>query len=289
MNSSTKNERILITGASGFTARALISALRVMGATDLCLIDRIANQDVNIFACDVADAGQIAEQISFFQPTKIYHLIGSFTNDYEIDYRANVLSTKNIFDALIERKISARVLLIGSSAEYGDINSSDNPISENQPLHPFSVYGLTKVFQTALMNFYYQRYNLDIVMARTFNLYGEGISPRLFAGKVNEQIKKYQAGQLEKITIDDLSARRDYISIAEAVQYYQLIMDCGKSGELYNVGSGHSISGKELIEQIAQDMNVKLSEGALQETGDKINVRDFYADIKKLLALESNS
>ena len=100
------------------------------------------------------------------------HLAGSFTNDYELDYAANVLSTKNILDALLSSECKARILLIGSAAEYGAIDEEENPIAETHPLKPISIYGLTKVLQTQLMDYYYRMHQINIVMARTFNILG---------------------------------------------------------------------------------------------------------------------
>ena len=61
------------------------------------------------------------------------------------------MSTKNIFDSIREINVKARVLLVGSAAEYGRIEEADNPVSEAHPLRPISIYGLTKVMQTTLM------------------------------------------------------------------------------------------------------------------------------------------
>ena len=93
------------------------------------------------------------------------------------------------------------------------IAREDNPVSEEYPLHPVSIYGVTKAFQTQLAQFYYRRHHLDLVMARTFNLIGLGISPRLFIGRLQQQIEDYRFGKITKISLGNLEARRDYIPI----------------------------------------------------------------------------
>jgi len=84
--------------------------------------------------CDFTQAAEAESLIGKVLPEKIYHLVGSFSNDYAADYPTNVLSSKNIFDGLLKHHAAARILLIGSAAEYGLIGSGDNPVSENHEL-----------------------------------------------------------------------------------------------------------------------------------------------------------
>lgn len=282
MNSKTTRERILITGASGFISRALIQFLRSQGNTDLYLCDRLAVEGEGITSVDLSDSQRAAELIASVRPTQIYHLAGSFSNDYQTDYQANVETTKNICDALIAQNITARVLLIGSASEYGTVNQNENPVSEHQPLRPLTVYGLTKAYQSLLMQFYHNKHGLDLVMARTFNLYGEGISPRLLAGKIYQQLNNGD----RRITLDDVTARRDYLHVSKVVGYYHHIMERGLPGEVYNVGSGVALSTRDLIIRIITETGLDPAEFEIQATGEQMSVQEIYADTRKLTSLE---
>lgn len=281
--------KVLVTGASGFTAHYLTKLLAVESKPELYLTDHISIGLGNILDCDLTQKGKVEELIKMIRPERIYHLAGSFTNNYDIDYPVNVLSTKNILDALLKFAISSRVLLIGSSAEYGFVNVKDNPISESHPLRPCRIHGLTKVYQTYLMNFYYKVYQMDIVMARTFNLSGNGrrISKLMFIGKVCEQIEKIKRGELSKIVIGNLEAKRDYIDVQEAVKYYQRIMERGKTGEVYNVGSGSSIKMRDLLALLLKEagFDFKIVEEATLPVPDRTDIPEIYADIGKLKGL----
>lgn len=274
----------MIVGANGFTGRALVSFLREScnDETTFCLLDKIADSTAGIIACDLLDIDTIAKCIVNMQPTQIYNLVGSFTNDYNQDYEMNVVATKNICEALITSGVRSRLLLVGSASEYGVAHQSENPISEQCPLRPQSIYGLTKAYQSMLMQYYHYANQLDIVMARTFNIYGLGISPRLFAGKIYKQIAEGSS----EIILDDLSARRDYLHISEVVRYYQLIMDRGLSGEVYNVGSGISLNGQELSVKLIEEAGYKASAFTVIETGPRALVQEIYADLSKLSALK---
>ncbi|MBE9218226.1 NAD-dependent epimerase/dehydratase family protein [Dolichospermum flos-aquae] len=276
--------KVLITGSSGFTGTHLVKYLQQNSDIEIDCVTRNKQQDNSGFICDLTDCNSVENLIQEIKPDRIYHLAGSFTNDYSVDYANNVISTKNILDSLIKSKISSRVLLIGSAAEYGLIKEEDNPVSENYPFNPASIYGLTKVYQTHLMQFYCQVHDMDIVMARTFNLLGKNISRQLFIGRVYQQIEEYKSGKIDKIILGDLESKRDYIDVQEAVKYYETIMVYGKTGEIYNVGSGNSVRLYDLLKSILLEygLTIDIVETRLKNYANKINVNDIFSDLSKV-------
>ena len=276
--------KVLITGSSGFTGTHLVKYLQRNSELKISCVTRNKQQDNTGFICDLTDCNSVENLIQEIKPDRIYHLAGSFTNDYSVDYANNVISTKNILDSLLKSKISCRVLLIGSAAEYGLIKEQDNPVSEDYPFNPASIYGLTKVNQTHLMQFYCQVYDMDIVMARTFNLLGKNISRQLFIGRVYQQIEEYKSGKIDKIILGDLESKRDYIDVQEAVKYYETIMVYGKTGEIYNVGSGNSVRLYDILKAILleYDLTIDIVETRLKNYANKINVNDIFSDLSKV-------
>jgi GDP-4-dehydro-6-deoxy-D-mannose reductase len=280
--------KVLITGANGFTADYLVKHLKDNPNLDLYFTTRKI-QGINTFSCDLIDAKLVNDLIQQIKPDRIYHLAGSFTNDYSIDYGNNVLSTRNILESLYQSQLQCRVLLIGSSAEYGLIREEDNPVNEEHLLTPVSIYGLTKVYQTYLMKFYYEVHNMDIVMARTFNLLGKNISRQLFIGRVYQQIEDYKNGRINKIVLGDLKSKRDYLDVQKAVRYYEAIMAYGKTGEIYNVGSGSSVILSDILEKILLDYDLKMDivETRPRDYSNKINVNNIFPDLSKIKLLLS--
>lgn len=280
--------KVLITGALGFSAHHLIKFLSLDHECKFYLTDYASGGVKDILNCDLTQKKPVEDLISQVRPERIYHLAGSFTNDYDIDYPANVLSTKNILDALLKFKIASRTLLIGSCAEYGFIKAEDNPVSESQALRPCRVYGLTKVFQTNLMNLYCKVYQMDVVMARTFNLYGDNkrISKLMFIGSICEQIEKVKKGELSKIVVGNLEAKRDYIDVSQAVKQYQKIMELGKKGEVYNVGSGSYIKMRDLLALLLKEAGLDMK--AVEErtfVSDNTDIPEICADLRKIKGL----
>lgn len=276
----------LITGASGFTGKTLTALLS--SEERLFLTDLTGGLSEKIIRCDLVNRSQVVYLLEKVRPERIYHLAGSFTNNYEIDYPVNVLGSKNIFDGLLELKLRCRVLLVGSSAEYGRIAPQDNPVKEDHALSPVKVHGLTKTFQTSLMQYYHKVMGMDLVMARTFNLYGQGgISNLMFVGRVKEQINELKRGEIKKICVGNLESKRDYINVKDAVRYYRKIMEQGISGEIYNVGSGSAIKMRDLLSILLQEAG--LNEAAVEERPpgqpDNTDTPEIYADISKVKTL----
>jgi GDP-4-dehydro-6-deoxy-D-mannose reductase len=282
--------RILVLGAKGFTARHLIERLRQDPENEIYRSSLSAEAGANSLACDLTDQSAVASLLERVRPDQIYQLAGSFTNDYETDYSSNVLTSKNILDSILNVENNCRVLLVGSSAEYGSVHSEDNPVKEDHPLNPTSVYGLSKAYQRVMMSYYHSVY-LCNVMARPFNLSGRGISTQLFIGSVYEQIDAYKAGRISAILLGNLRHRRDYIDIDQAVKYYELIMKKGVAGEVYNVGSGTGILIYDLLKGIMNDhgLSMDIIEERPHNQPNKVDVKELIANMAKTNALDTSS
>ena len=283
--------RVLVTGAGGFSGRHLLEYLAQNSSAEIHCTSFTRRVDRPWLFCDLARSEDVSALIERAAPDQIYHLVGTHTDNYQTDYRNNVLTTRNILETIARVRPQCRVLLIGSSAEYGIVDEKDNPVTEDQPLVPMSDYGLSKVYQTYLMKFYCARHNLDIVMARPFNLYGNGISSRLFIGRLAEQIEAYRAGGISKVVVGYLDNKRDYVPIEVAVRAYALIMERGRSGEVYNVGTGASIRIRDLLRSILEAEGLSMSIVQEQESRceNRFDIKDLVADIAKLRGLSEGS
>ncbi|MFZ4400854.1 MAG: GDP-mannose 4,6-dehydratase [Bacteroidales bacterium] len=284
--------KILILGANSTSGKALVNYLKQFD-DELFFCDFTDSYSdtlsKNWFKTDISSFENIYKVLKIVFPDQIYNFAGSFTNNYDIDYKANVFITKNIFDSLQNLNHNARVLLIGSSAEYGIIDEKDNPVNENQPLNPASVYGLTKVYQTNLMKYYYNTYNSNVVMARTFNLLGMNMNEKLFIGKLYKLIDEFKKGIIDKITLGNIDNKRDYLKIDQAVVLYHKIINYGKTGEIYNVGSGNSIRICDLLESILIENGLDMNIVKIEKYSNKYDIKDIYSDNSKLNYIIDNT
>lgn len=276
-------------GATGFTGRALCRHLSENSARTVQVVKASisARGDPEVTECDCSKGDDVNHLLVTVKPHEVYHLVGSFSKEYETDYISNVLCAKNIFDAVLRQRGSrARVLVVGSAAAVGLVKRADLPVKETITLSPVTMYGLTKATQALLAASYARMYHLDVVVARAFNIVGYGISQQLFVGRLVAQIAAYLRGDIRRIVVGNLLNKRDYLDIRDVVAAYCCIMTRGKQGELYNVGSGTSIRIRRLLDLFlkAFDIPEKAIKCEAVATGRQ-DLRDIRCSNAKLRAL----
>lgn len=281
---------ILVTGALGATGRVLCSFLINSINKKVYLTDRKETDLLNYYYCDLSKRNMVTDLLKKLKPNQLYHLAGTFSNDLEIDLASNVLATANLLQASLDLNLNIRLLLVGSAAEYGIIREEENPVEETHPLRPCSIYGLTKAYQKKLMDYYVYNHKMNILMVRPFNLIGEGVSEKLFIGRLMTQIEKYKKGEIDKITVGNLQNRRDYIHIEDAVKDFVLVMNKGEVGEVYNIGSGSSKTIRSILEKILSDNGLDMN--VVQELEytkmNAFDIKDIYAKINKINKLKKS-
>ena len=273
---------VLVTGATGALGHAVIAYFRDTGKYLVIATSRHGD-DENIFSLDVSNTEQLSVVIHRTKPDLLLHLAATFVNNFDEAYAVNVDASRHLLDAVKKSGLAIRVLLVGSAAEYGAIRPEENPIKEDHALNPVSIYGLSKAWQTQLAGLYASQ-DMDVVVARVFNLNGKGLSERLFIGRLQKQIDEVLAGIKSVIELGPLSATRDYLTLDEAAEQILAIAEHGASGQIYHVASGIPITMRALLNRYLA-IN-KLDPSLVQEspaltnrTGYDVSV--IYADITK--------
>ncbi len=276
--------RHLVTGADGFCGRHLMAILRERSGVDVLGVGRSEGQGT-VAVADLCDASAVRRILEMWRPERIYHLAGSCAEDWEKSFASNVETTRVLLEAVCSLDSRCRVLLVGSAAEYGRVPPV--ALKEDTPLDPVSIYGLTKAMQSELMGYFHRRFGLHVVMARPFNLYGEGCPPALFPGHVALEISKVKAGVQSKVRVRDLSSRRDYLPVADAMRAYIRILEKGGAGEVYHVGSGVPVGMSDILVALLKPHGLSLGDVEIQSPppGAKPDVSCVFADTGKLHAL----
>lgn len=273
-------QNILITGATGALGRAVVQCLQNQNCYNIFTTSRQHLNTPQSIKCDVRDKAQIIQAIEYAKPDIVLPLAVSFANDLNEAAAVNVLAVKHILDYIVDKSLSTRVVLIGSAAEYGILQPEENPVSVDRVLTPISTYGVTKAWQTQLMSLYTKK--VDVLCARIFNFFGDGLTERSFAGRLQKQIGEYIAGARSAIELGSLSHIRDYISSAEAAAQLHTVIRYGQRGKIYHVASGIPVTIREFT--IKQLLEHGLSPDILQENQSFFShisqdVPVIYADI----------
>lgn len=273
----------LVTGASGALGRAVVARLRAQGRTVLTA-GRASTHDVRI---DLRQAAASGAALAEAGADCIVHLAASFGNDLDEAIALNVDAPRALLEAVLARQGATRVLLTGSAAEYGVVEAHDNPVREDRVLRPVSAYGMSKAWQTQLASLYAAR-GVDVVVARVFNLDGPGLSERLFAGRLQQQIERVLAGQQALIELGPLGATRDYLGTGEAAEQLLAIADGAPAGSVHHVASGTPVTMRALM--LAKLAAAGLDPAIVREAPALSNrtgydVPMIYADISRTRAL----
>jgi len=162
----------------------------------------------------------------------------------------------NIIDSVRELKSGAKVLSVGSSEEYGPVSEKDMPLEESMRTGPINPYAAARVAQENLSGVYAAGYGLDIVCTRSFNHVGPG-QPDIFAvSSFARQVTEARLGLRDKITCGNLGIVRDFIDVRDVVKAYDLLLEKGKKGEIYNVCSGEGYRLSEVLEMLKRKAGV---------------------------------
>lgn len=276
----------LITGGFGALGRATADHFRSVGYEVVCC-GRHVPPNAEGMRIDVTDFGQLFSAIKAVKPAVILHFAASFSNDFEQAFATNVRGAHNLFNAVNDMGIKSRLVLAGSAAEYGLVAAEENPIAESRALVPVSLYGVTKSWQTTL-GLMHAFNGLDVVIARIFNLDGDGLPNRLFVGQIEEQIRELRAGRRERIVVGSLDAVRDYVRVEQAATQLRAIAEHGIRGEVYHVASGHPVAVRDLLRTKLEKNNLSfevVDECLNASNRPRYNVPVIFADMKKTLRL----
>ncbi len=278
-------KKIMLLGINGFSGQHFQQYVRensLLNIFEFIGVDKVIHPKGS-FKCneiDLLNPSSLSSLITKESPDYIVNLVGTFQNtDFDTFLAINAGITQKLLDLIAKNNIPIKkILLVGSAAEYGI--PLKLPIQEDAQLRPVNWYGLCKMVQTEYANYYFQNYKIPIIIARTFNIIGKGISPALSIGGFIERIMK--AKNKDTIEVGNIDTKRDFLDIKDVVDAYWKLLIEGKSGEAYNVCRGESTYIKDilthLIKQSHKSLEVKLNK-ALMKTTD---VPDIYGDNSKL-------
>jgi len=143
-----------------------------------------------------------------------------------------------------------RLVLIGSSDEYGYLGGKGELVSEAFPTVPQTPYAVSKKAQEDMARIYARAYGLQICMTRSFNHGGAGQKEGFLIPDFAAGIVRVEKGLHPCLRVGDLTARRDFTHVRDIVRAYRLIAEKGHAGEVYNVGSGRTYSAQEILDAL---------------------------------------
>ncbi len=218
--------KIFITGGGGFIGRHLAKFL-LEGKFEITIFDDLSNctkemiesiGNVNFVKGDIRDYELLKKSMKNHE--LVIHLAAktsvSDSNEYQENIMdVNVNGSQNVLKSCKNCNIS-KFIAISSAAVYGEgIETISH--TESTPTNPISVYGKSKLEMENKVQEFSRTSNLDSIIFRLFNVYGEGQSD-VYAGVIKKFVNN--ARQNKPVIIYGKGDQtRDFIHVNDVVEY----------------------------------------------------------------------
>jgi GDP-4-dehydro-6-deoxy-D-mannose reductase len=246
---------IVVTGASGFVGRHVVAEALSRGHEVHAVMraeTRWPDRD-RLTSWHVSDLRRGWPQ--GLSADSVVHLAGlaavgpSFAHPQRYITENSAMMT-TLGEAALAGAIRRRAVVVSTGGVYA--GGGLEPLSEGSPLAATSPYVVSKLLVEQQAD-YYRRRGLDAVVVRPFNHIGPGqargfLVPDLFAA-----LGALPAG--EPLATGNLTTRRDYTDVRDIARAYIDLVDADELDHTtYNVCTGSSLSGREILELLCQAM-----------------------------------
>jgi len=182
----------------------------------------------------------------------VYHIITSYKIDYVIHFAAqshvqnsfedalqytndNIVGTHNLLEVVRRYGKVKKFIHVSTDEVYGEsmLEHDESKKTEESILCPTNPYAATKASAELIAQSYYYSFNMPIIITRGNNVYGPNQYPEKIVPKFIKLLFEDK-----KVTIQgDGSNVRAFIHVADVVKAFDIILEKGVIGEIYNIGS----------------------------------------------------
>ncbi len=248
-------KRVVVSGINGFVGHHLtrelvknnVSVIGVGHEPELQpdikeLVDDYYSQDL---ASSWPDTGEVDGVINL---AGLAAVGPSFDNPQKyIEINSSIVT--NLCEYYQQKKRRPRIIIISSGAIYSP--NQPMPIPEDGEIGYTSPYAVSKVLTENQIMYYRQR-GLDCVVARPFNHIGPGQAKGFILPDFYDRISSTTDSTIK---VGNVDTRRDYTDVRDiAKAYTKMILAPELKSPIYNVCSGKSLSGQEILEILKSKM-----------------------------------
>lgn len=205
---------------------------------------------------DIGDFDLVNNLIKEFQPDFIVNFAAESHNSWAIlnptvFFQTNLIGTQTLLEAARKNK-APRFHHISTCEVYGDLPlDSNEKFSEDSPYRPNTPYNASKAAADLAVRAYFKTFNLPVTISNCSNNYGPYQFPEklipLFVTNLldNKKVPLYKSSQ----------NKREWLHVLDHCRGIDLILQKGKVGQTYNIGSQVEKSVEEITEVILKTLN----------------------------------
>jgi GDP-4-dehydro-6-deoxy-D-mannose reductase len=228
----------MVTGASGFVGRHLMTALTTAYPHAVLLTP----------AVDVRNAAEVDATVRAGKPDVCIHLaavsaIAAAQRAPDHTWQVNLQGTLHLAWALSRHAPDCQMLFVSSADAYGTSFKSGLKLDEGAPLAPATVYAETKAAADLALGGMAAQ-GLRVVRLRPFNHTGPGQSAEFVVGAFARQLVRIAAGvQAPVVAVGNLETWRDFLDVRDVCAAYVACIAKGESlapGTIVNLSSGQA-------------------------------------------------
>lgn len=189
----------------------------------------------------------------------------------------NVNGTLNLLRACVDLGVR-RFVYASSCAVYGEAERL--PIKEDCPAKPMSPYGVSKLVAENHLCAFHEKFGLETVCLRYFNVYGPRQTYNDYSGVITQFLNRLTQ-DLHLVVFGDGEQTRDFVYVQDVAEANLLALKHARAaGEVFNIGTGVATS----INQLANTLLEATSKTYLKSVHSKPregDIRYSAADISK--------
>jgi len=279
---------VLITGGAGFIGRWLVQHALNAGAA-VVIYDNLSVGSLEnlmemegkfiFYQGDIRDQSQLAQIMRKHSVERVFHLAAIHYIPYceshpQETFEVNLVGTLAVLEAMRAASVQ-RLVFASTGALYPPLNI---PLTEQTPLEPQDIYGLTKLHCEQAIHYYQKRYGMEATLVRLFNTYGPYETNPHLLPHIIQTLKQ----GVREIPLGNLKPKRDYVYVGDVAEGFWRLGETPATVGVYNLGTGVEHSVEEVVSTLAELLQTPIQivqDPARVRPVDKLHQR---ADLERL-------